>query len=311
MMVSMKRLPTEKRTAIVRCLVEGCSMASTTRMIGVSKNTVAKLLVDMGDACREWHDEYVRGLKTERVQADEIWSFVGAKQKNVEKGKQGHGDIWTWVALDADTNLAITWLCGERDGGTAWQFTHDLAGRLLDRVQLTTDGLASYLGAIMDNFGPYVDYAQLVKVYGDDPRLKKKSPSARYSPGRCTGTKSYARIGTPDPKHINTSYVERANLTMRMGMRRYTHLTNAFSKKVTNHEAMTNLHFVYYNLCRVHKLIRVTPAMEAGVADTVWTIEDLVGLLEAKEAAIIGTEENKRGPYSKTPISDRSTTTIC
>ncbi|MEM9019776.1 MAG: IS1 family transposase [Planctomycetota bacterium] len=297
-------MSTEKRSAIVRCLVEGCSMASTVRMTGVSKNTVAKLLVDMGEVCREWHDENVRGLHTERVQADEIWSFLGAKQKNVEKGKQGVGDIWTWVGLDADTKLAITWLVGERDGGAAWEFTHDLAGRLNSRVQLTTDGLNAYLDAILDNFGPYVDYAQLVKVYGDDPRLKNKNPSARYSPGRCTGTKSYARIGTPDPKHINTSYVERANLTMRMGMRRYTRLTNAFSKKVTNHEAMTNLHFCYYNLCRVHKTLRVTPAMEEGVTSHVWTVEELVGLLEAKEAAIIGTEENKRGPYKKGQDSD-------
>lgn len=279
-------------------------MASTTRMTGVSKNTVAKLLVDMGDVCREWHDENVRGLHTERVQADEIWSFVGCKQKNAEKGKQGVGDVWTWTAIDADTKLAITWLVGERDSGAAWEFTHDLAGRLNSRVQLTTDGLNAYLGAIIDNFGPYVDYAQLVKVYGDDPRLKNKNPSARYSPGHCTGTKSYARIGTPDPKHINTSYVERQNLTMRMGMRRYTRLTNAFSKKVTNHEAMTNLHFMYYNMCRVHKTLRVTPAMEAGVAEHVWTVEELVGLLEAEEAAIIGTEENKRGPYKQGQDSD-------
>ncbi len=291
-------MDTEKRATIVRCLVEGCSIASTVRMTGVSKNTVAKLLVDLGDACREWRDENIRGLKSQRVQADEIWSFVGAKQRQVDKGAAGVGDVWTWVALDADSKLAITWLVGERDGGAAWEFTHDLAGRLLDRVQLTTDGLSAYLDAIIDNFGPYVDYAQQVKLYGDDPRLKDKSPSARYSPSRCTGTKTYARIGCPDPKHINTSYVERSNLTMRMGMRRYTRLTNAFSKKVTNHEAMTSLHFTYYNLCRVHQTLRVTPAMHAGITKHDWTADELVGILEAKEAAVIGTEENKRGPYN-------------
>lgn len=301
-MVSMKKLATEKRAAIVRCLIEGCSMASTVRMTGVSKNTVAKLLVDMGDVCREWHDENVRGLKTERVQADEIWSFVGCKQKQADKGAAGVGDVWTWVALDADTKLAITWLVGERDSGAAFDFTHDLAGRLNSRVQLTTDGLNAYVGAIVDNFGPYVDYAQLVKLYGDDPRLKNPS-NAKYSPSTCRGTKKYARIGCPEPKHISTSYVERSNLTMRMGMRRYTRLTNAFSKKVTNHEAMTNLHFAYYNLCRVHQTLRVTPAMEAGVESSQWTVEQLVGLLEAKEAAAIGTKENKRGPY-KTKNSD-------
>lgn len=297
-MVSMKKLTTEKRAAIVRCLVEGMSIRSTVRITGASKNTVAKLLVDLGDACREWHDEHVRGLRTERVQCDEIWSFVGAKQKSVEKGKQGVGDVWTWTAIDADTKLAITWLVGERDGGTAWEFTHDLAGRLNSRVQLTTDGLHAYLDAIIDNFGPYVDYAQLVKLYGDDPRLSRKA-TTRYSPGYCKGAIPRRRIGDPDPRHISTSYVERQNLTMRMGMRRYTRLTNAFSKKVTNHEAMTNLHFAYYNLCRVHQTLRVTPAMEAGISDHVWSVEELVGLLEAKEAAVIGTEENKRGPYKK------------
>ncbi len=302
-MVSMKKLSTEKRAAIVCCLIEGCSMAATVRMTGVSKNTVAKLLVDMGDVCREWHDENVKGITTDRVQCDEIWSFVGAKQKNVERGKQGVGDVWTWTAIDADTKMAITWMVGERDGGAAFDFMHDLAGRLVSRIQLTTDGLHAYLGAVIDNFGPYVDYAQLVKLYGDDPRLKKKNPSARYSPGQCIGTKTYARIGIPDPKHINTAYVERQNLTMRMTMRRFTRLTNAFSKKVTNHEAMINLHFCHYNLCRVHQTLRVTPAMETGIADSVWSVEQLVGLLEAKEAAAIGTEENKRGPY-KTKNSD-------
>ena len=278
-------------------------------MTGVSKNTVTKLVVDLGDACRRWHDEHVRGLSTLRVQCDEIWSFVGAKQRNVERGKQGVGDVWTWTAIDADTKLAITWLVGERDSAAAFDFTHDLAGRLVSRVQLTTDGLSAYVDAIVDNFGPYVDYAQLVKLYGDDPRLKPKHPNARYSPSRCTGIKAYARIGTPDPKHINTSFVERQNLTMRMTMRRFTRLTNGFSKKVQNHEAMINLHFAHYNLCRVHETIRVTPAMEAGVTRHVWSIEELVGLLEREEQAVIGTPENRRGPYKPRNTADRMQTT--
>ncbi len=299
----MKKLSTEKRAAVIRALVEGCSIRSTVRMTGVSKNTVAKLLVDMGDVCEAYHNEHVRGLKAERVQCDEIWAFVGAKQKNVEKGKQGVGDVWTWVGIDADSKLVISYLCGERDGGTAFDFMHDLAGRLLDRVQLTTDGLAAYIDAVRDNFGAYVDYAQLVKLFGDDPRLKKPA-SVKYSPSKICGCQKRVRFGDPEPKHISTSYVERQNLTMRMGMRRYTRLTNAFSKKVTNHEAMTALHFMYYNFCRVHQSIRVTPAMESGIADHVWTVEELVGLLEAEEAAVIGTEENKRGPYKKAENHD-------
>lgn len=278
-------------------------MVSAVRMIGVSKNTVAKLLVDLGDACRKWHDENVRGLNSVSVQADEIWAFVGAKQKQVDKGAASIGDVWTWTALDADTKLAITWLVGERDGAAAWEFTHDLAGRLIDQVQLTTDGLGAYLDAIIGNIGPSVDYAQLVKVYGDDPRLKKLA-NVKHSPSKICGCEKRVRIGDPDRRQISTSYLERSNLTMPMGKRRYTRLTYAFSKKVTNHEAMTSLHFTYYNLCRVHQTLRVTPAMEAGIADHVWTVEELVGILEAKEAAVIGTEANKRGPYKKSQISD-------
>jgi len=272
-------------------------MRATVRMTGVAKNTVSKLLVDMGDVCHELHDARVRCLNTARVQCDEIWSFVGCKQKQADRGKSGVGDVWTWTAIDADTKLCIAYLVGGRDPGSAYEFTHDLAGRLHSRVQLTTDGLNLYLEGIMEHFGTDVDYAQLVKLYGDDPRLKAKSPSARYSPGTCTGCKPYARIGQPDPKHISTSFVERQNLTMRMSMRRFTRLTNAFSKKVTNHEASVALHFAYYNFCRVHQTIRVTPAMEAKLTDHVWTIEELVALLENQERATIGTEANKRGPY--------------
>ena len=296
-MTSMKKLSAADRVRIVACLVEGCSIRSTCRMTGFAKGTVIKLLVELGEACQDWHDEHVTGLRTERVQCDEIWSFCGAKAKSVAKGKEGHGDLWTWVALDADTKLAISWVIGDRDGGHAWHFMHDLAGRLNSRVQLTTDGFSAYLDAVIDNFGPYVDYAQLVKLYGDDPRLKGRRADARYSPGKCLGTKPYARIGIPEPKHISTSFVERQNLTMRMGMRRYTRLTNAFSKKVANHSAMTSLHFMYYNFCRVHQTLRVTPAMEAGIADHVWEIAELVGILEERERAIIGTEANERGPY--------------
>lgn len=293
----MKRLTSADRIRVISALVEGCSIRSTVRMTGVSKNTVTKLLVDMGRVCRAFHDQRVRSLNTARVQCDEIWSFVGAKQKQVERGAAGVGDVWTWVGLDADTKLAIAWTVGERDAGTAWEFTHDLAGRLVSRVQLTTDGLNAYLGGIIDNFGPYVDYAQLVKLYGDDPRLHAKNPEARYSPGSVCGCQKYARIGDPDPKHISTSYVERSNLSMRMGMRRFTRLTNAFSKKVENHEAAISLYFTHYNFCRVHQTLRVTPAMEAGIADHVWTLAELVELLEREEAAVIGTEANKRGPY--------------
>ncbi len=298
-MVSIKKLSTSKRAEIVRCLVEGCSIRSTCRMTGVSKNTVAKLLVDLGEVSRAYHDEHVRGLFCERIQADEIWSFVGCKEK---AKKHGAGDWWTWTALDSDTKLIVAYAFGPRDAGTAYDFMADLAGRLLSRVQITTDGLAAYIDAVMDNFGAYVDYSQLVKLFGDEPRIK--SAERKYSPSKITGCKKVWRCGDPDDKYVSTSHVERQNLTMRMSMRRYTRLTNAFSKKVENHEHMTALHFMYYNFCRVHQTLRCTPAMEAELSDHVWEVEELVGLLEAKETAIIGTEENKRGPYRKTQNSD-------
>jgi IS1 family transposase len=296
-MYLMNKLTTDKRVAVIRALVEGCSIRSTVRMTGVSKKAVLKLVVDMGKACRDFHDERVRGLECARVQCDEQWAFVGAKQKQVDHGAQHYGDAWLWVATDADTKLIITWAVGGRDETTAYDFTHDLAGRLNSRVQLTTDGLNMYLQPIIDAFGSLVDYAQLVKLYGDDPRLKNGSAAVRYSPTVCTGTKPYARIGDPDPKYISTSYIERQNLTTRMSVRRFTRLTNAFSKKIENHEAAISLHYGHFNWCRVHQTLRVTPAMEAGLTDHVWEVEELVAVLDKAEADKIAAGSMKRGAY--------------
>jgi IS1 family transposase len=273
----MNQLSTEKRTQIVAALVEGCSIRSIVRMTGASKNTIAKLLVELGAACSEYLNKTLVNLPSRRIQCDEIWSFVGAKDKNVpvEKRAQfGVGSVWTWVAIDADSKLVCSWLVGRRDPGCATEFIQDLAGRLANRVQLTTDGLKCYLTAVADGFGEDIDYAMLVKVYGNDVTEEK-----RYSPAICTGCKKQTQIGAPDPKHINTSYVERQNLTMRMQMRRFTRLTNAFSKKIENHIAALALHYTHYNFCRVHQTLRVTPAMEAGISQHVWSIQELVGLL--------------------------------
>jgi IS1 family transposase len=273
----MNKLDTAKRAQIVRALVEGCSIRSTSRMTGASKNTIAKLLVELGAACAECLDTHLVNLNAKRVQCDEIWQFVGAKQKNVpvEKRDQfGIGDVWTWVAIDADSKLICSWLVGKRDPGCATAFIQDLATRLANRVQLTTDGLKMYLNAIADGFGNDIDYAMLVKVYGNDPAAEK-----RYSPAICTSCEPKTITGSPEPKHISTSYIERQNLTMRMGMRRFTRLTNAFSKKLENHIASIAIHCMYYNFVRIHQTLRVTPAMAAGVTARLWEIEDLVGLL--------------------------------
>jgi IS1 family transposase len=288
----MNTLATTERSAVVRALVEGCSIRSTVRMTGVSKKAVLKLLVDMGTVCQEFHDERVRSLKTERLQCDEAWAFVGAKQKQVDAGAEAHGDIWLWVALDADKKLVLTWALGDRSEETASGFIYDLAERLTKRVQITTDGLGSYLKPIMDAFGSLVDYAQLVKLYGEP-----QDAAHRYSPAVCIGTRHEVRIGDPDRAKISTSFVERQNLTVRMACRRYTRLTNAFSKKVLNHAAAVALHYCYYNWCRVHQTLRVTPAMEAGLTDHIWEIEELVALLEAKEREMIEAGAMKRGPY--------------
>jgi IS1 family transposase len=275
-MVNMNRLPMAKRVAVVSALVEGCSIRATVRMTGVSKNTIAKLLLELGAACTQYQDEHLRDLPCKRLQCDEIWSFVGGKDKNIsqEQKEKGLGSIWTWTALDADTKLIATWVVGGRDAGTAYEFMQDVASRLRYRVQLTTDGHKPYLNAVEDAFGADIDYATLTKIYGEDPQ-----PEKRYSPAKCLGCKTDIVTGAPDPKHISTSYVERQNLTMRMSMRRFTRLTNAFSKKVENHAAAVALYFMYYNFGRVHQTLRVTPAMEAGVASHVWSVEEIVRLL--------------------------------
>ena len=272
----MNRLSTAKRSAIDRALCEGCSIRATVRMTGSSKNTIVKLLVELGEACSAYQDKTIRSIKSKRVQCDEIWSFVGAKEKNVvpEKKAQGWGDVWTWTALDADSKLIISFCLGDRTLTTASGFMSDVAGRLANRVQLTTDGHRPYLAAVEDAFGGDIDYAMLQKVYGADA-----NPEKRYSPAVCVGCKVEEVTGAPGPKHISTSYVERQNLTMRMSMRRFTRLTNAFSKKVENHAATVALYFMYYNFARVHQTLRVTPAMEAGLADHVWSIEEIIGLL--------------------------------
>ena len=278
-MVTMNKLSTAKRSAIVRALCEGVSIRSTVRLTGASKNTIVKLLAEIGDACAAYQDKAIRSIKSKRVQCDEIWSFVGAKEKNTtpETKAAGWGDVWTWAALDADSKLIISFMLGDRTLTTAHGFIADVAKRLANRVQLTTDGHRPYLAAVEDAFGEDIDYAMLIKIYAADT-----NPEKRYSPAACLGCKTQDVTGAPDPKHISTSYLERQNLTMRMSMRRFTRLTNGFSKKLENHAATVALYFMYYNFARVHQTLRVTPAMEAGIADHVWSLEEIVSLLEAK-----------------------------
>jgi IS1 family transposase len=275
----MNRTSNEKRARIIGCLVEGNSIRATVRLTGASKNTVAKLLVDIGRACSDYQDKTFRNLNLKRVQCDEIWAFVGCKQKNVkttEHMKKQWGDVWTWTALDSDTKLIPCWYVGTRDGGAAYHFIHDLKGRLANRVQLTTDGHKAYLQAVEDAFGCDVDYAMLNKIYGNPPT---DNSNVRYSPAQCMGAKKAVISGNPDFAHISTSHTERQNLSMRMSMRRFTRLTNGFSKKVENHEHMVALYFMYYNFCRIHQSLRVTPAMEAGIASHVWELEEIVNLI--------------------------------
>jgi len=262
----------------VAALVEGNSIRSTVRMTGVAKNTIAKLLGDLGIACAAYHDKYVRNLRVRRLQADEIWCFVGAKAKNVtpEQELAGWGDTWTWVGIDADSKLCVSYFVGGRDSDCAYEFMQDCAERIRGRVQVTTDGHRAYLEAVEGAFGMEVDYAQLQKIYGAPSEIEAR----RYSPARCIGSDMKVVSGNPDPKHVSTSYVERQNLTMRMSMRRFTRLTNGFSKKIENHCYAVALHYMHYNFCRVHQTLRVTPAMEAGLADHIWTVEELVSLLE-------------------------------
>jgi IS1 family transposase len=271
----MNRLPLAKRAAILGMLVEGNSLRATSRLADVSINTVTKLLVELGEACAEYHYANVHNLRVRRLQCDEIWSFVGAKAKNAspEKKAQGWGDTWTWVALGADTKLCISYLVGGRDGWWAREFMNDCAKRVKGRIRITTDGPRVYLDAVEEALGADVDYAQLQKIYGAIVENE-----TRYSPAVCIGCDMKVVSGDPDQKHVSTSYVERQNLTMRMRMRRFTRLTNGFSKKAENHAAMVAIHFMYYNFGRIHKTLWVTPAMQAGLADHVWSLEEIVRL---------------------------------
>jgi IS1 family transposase len=300
----MNRLTIEKRRAVIACLVEGNSIRATVRMTGVAKNTVTKLLVDIGTACSVHMDRDLRDLPCKRVQVDEIWSFVYSKQKNVpqdKRGQYGYGDVWTWVALDSDTKLVPTFRVGPRDLQEARLLMADLAKRLRHRVQLTTDAHRPYLNAVENAFDGDGDYAQLVKLYGSDSP-SRKSGAAKYSPAVCIGSDADVITGQPDVEHISTSHVERLNLTTRMSVRRFTRLTNAFSKKVSNHTAAVALHFAHYNYCRVHQsLDGRTPAMAAGITDHVWKLDELIGLLEEAERVRI-----KRGSYAKTRAAKRA-----
>ena len=289
----MNKLDTKTRALILRCLVEGNSIRAPARLADVSKNTVSKLLEDAGKVCAAYHDEHVKGVEAKHVQADEIWAFCYAKERNVPGAKAAPkeaGDVWTWTAMDRDTKLMISYTIGDRSQGTAREFMFDLASRVAGRIELTTDGHGAYLKAITDAFSGDVDYAMLIKQYGDP--TGQKGHERKYSPAECTGAKKEAIFGKPNMDEVGTSHVERQNLTMRMGMRRFTRLTNAFSKKAENHAYAVALHFMHYNFCRTHKTLRVTPAMEAGVTDRAWTVNDIVALVEAAEPA-----PKKRGPY--------------
>lgn len=285
----MKQLTVVQRAQVVRCLCEGNSIQSTVRITGVAKNTVVKLLCDMGCACTDYHYRSVRNLTVRRLQCDEIWSFVDAKKKNVtpEQEQDGWGDVWTWTAIDADTKLCVSYFVGDRGKHSAFAFMEDCASRIKARLQITTDAHKPYLAAVEKAFGGDADFAQLHKVYG-----AVEANEALYSPVTCIGREMKTVSNVLDPKHVSTSYVERQNLNMRMSMRRSSRLTNAFSKKVENHGHAVALYFAYYNFCRVHQTLRVTPAMEAGLADHVWGVEELIALLPEPQAI-------KRGPYKK------------
>jgi IS1 family transposase len=275
----MNKLSRGDRAQIIGMMVEGMSIRSITHLTGASKNTVAKLLVDAGRACLDYQDHTLRNLSCKRLQCDEIWSFVAIKEKNIPAnrcGEAGIGSIWTWTALDAGTKLVPCFHVGTRDAGCAYKFMTDVASRLADRVQLTTDGHRAYLSAVDYAFGGAIDYAMLQKLYGSEP-----ADEARYSPAKCTGTRRETISGEPDVAHA--SYVERLNLSMRMGMRRFTRLPNAFSKKVENHEHALAIYFMIYNYVRIHQTLRCTPAMEAGVTERLWSIEDIAALVEARE----------------------------
>lgn len=274
----MNRLSLQQRGQVISALVEGTAINAIVRMTGISKPTILKLLKDVGEACMEFENKVLRNLPCKKIQCDEIWSFCYAKEKNVpydKKGEFGYGDVWTWTALDAETKLLCSWMIGDRSAITARAFMKGLAGRLANRVQLTTDGHRAYLEAVESAFGVNVDYAMLVKLYGNDLETE-----ARYSPAVCIGCRSVEITGNPDPDYISTSHVERHNLTIRMHMRRFTRLTNAHSKKIQNHQYAFALHSVFYNFAKINQTIRVTPAMEAGVSDHIWTIEEIAALVD-------------------------------
>lgn len=277
----MRKLSTEQRSVILSCLVEGNSIASTCRMTGASKVTVLRLLADAGTFCAQYHDEHVRNLQPERVQMDEAWAFVGAKDKAIKGGASGYGSAWTWVALDADSKLVIAYLTGQRDHDTAHAFVWDTADRIDSKIQLTSDGFGEYRAAVEAAFGVYVDFAQLVKEYGRDVNDER-----RYSPPTCIGAQQVRRIGSPDPDHVSTSYVERQNLSLRMGSRRFTRLTNAFSKSIDNHVHAVNLHYWWYNFGRKHQTIKTTPAVACGLETRALTTLDLVRMMEAEETRL-------------------------
>jgi IS1 family transposase len=279
----MNKSSPERRAQILGMMVEGVSIRAISRMTGASKNTIVKLLADAGNACAEYQDRTLRNLPCKRIQADEIWSFVYAKEKNVPekmRGQFGIGDVWTWTTLCADTKLVPAFFVGPRDADSANYIMRDVARRLTNRVQLTTDGFHCYLDAVDAAFPHGIDYAMLVKLYGLDPMAEK-----RYSPSICLTAESKVIRGNPDREHINTSYVERQNLSMRMGIRRFTRLTNAFSKKLENHIHALSIYFMHYNFVRIHQTIRCSPAMEAGVTDRLWSLEDMVGMVDEWEAA--------------------------
>jgi IS1 family transposase len=293
-MVSMNQLTRAQRAQILGMMVEGVSLQSITRLTGASKNTVAKLLKDAGEACIAHHDATVRDLKSKRIQCDEIWSFCRMKEKNVpthKRGMLGLGDLYKWTAIDPESKLIASWLGGKRDAEYARVVIDDLASRLASRVQLTTDGHKAYLSAVEDAFGANVDYAMLVKLYGE---TTGHTTERKYSPAKCCGSIKGTVCGDPDYQHISTSHVERQNLTMRMSMRRFTRLTNGFSKKIENHEYALAIYFMHYNFARIHSSLKVTPAMEAKITDRLWSMDDIVALVEARDK-----QPKKRGPYKK------------
>ena len=292
-MLGMKQLSTADRARIIHLLCEGMAIRAICRTTGVAKNTVAKLLSAVGKVCMAYHDEHIRNLTSKRIQVDEAWAFIYAKQKNIARAKaapEGAGDVWTWVGLDADTKLVIGYFVGGRDGNCARAFIDDIAARLANRVQLTSDGHRAYLEAVEGAFGSEIDYAQLVKLYG----ASSESAKGRYSPAECTRIIKTPIEGNPDQAHISTSFIERQNLTMRMHMRRFTRLTNAFSKRVENHAYAVALHMMYYNFVKIHTKLRTSPAMAAGVSERLWEVSDIVALWEAIEP-----KPGKRGSYRK------------